>query len=63
MKDPEIDFLDIDLTKYSSLLLHAIRSLSTSGFLKKTRLYSGFKIHTKKSAKQDNFSLLVNSIL
>jgi hypothetical protein len=47
MKDPEMDFLDIDLTKYSSLLLHDIHSLSTSRFFKKTRLYSGFKIHTK----------------
>ncbi len=38
-----MDFLDINLTKDSSLLLHAIHSLSTDGFLKKTSLYSGFK--------------------
>ncbi len=35
---PEMEFLDINLTKDSSLLLHAIHNLSTGGFLKKTRL-------------------------
>jgi hypothetical protein len=40
---PEIEFLDMNLTKDSSLLLHVIHSLSTGGFLQKTRLYSGFK--------------------
>jgi hypothetical protein len=38
----EIEFLDISLTKDSSLLLHAIHSLSTGGF-KKSRLYFCFK--------------------
>ncbi len=33
----EMEFLDINLTKESSLLLHAFHSLSTIGFLKKTR--------------------------
>jgi len=37
-----MEFLDINLTKDLSLLLDAIHSLSTVGFLKKTRLYSGF---------------------
>jgi hypothetical protein len=31
-------------------LLHAIHSLSTGGFLKKNRLYSGFKNTYKKCA-------------
>jgi hypothetical protein len=35
-------FLDINLTKYYSLLLHAVQSVSTVKFFKKTRLYSGF---------------------
>jgi hypothetical protein len=41
------------LTKYFSLLLLAIHSLSTGGFFKKTRLYFGFtKILHKKSANK-----------
>ncbi len=43
-----IVFLDINLTK---------------DFLKKTIIYSGFKNTYKKSAKQENSSLLVKSIL
>ncbi len=31
-----MEFLDISLTKDSSLLLHAIHSLSTGGFLRKS---------------------------
>ncbi len=58
-----MEFLDIILTKDSSLLLHAFHSLSTGGFLKKTRLYSGFKNTYKKSAKPKNSSLFVKSIL
>ncbi len=51
---PGKEFLDINLTKDLSLImLHAIHSLSTSGFLKKTRLYSGFKNTYKKSAKRE----------
>ncbi len=41
--NPEMEFLDMNLTKDSSLLLHAIHSLSIGRLLKKTRLYSGFK--------------------
>ncbi len=44
-----MEFLDIKLTKDSSLLLHAIHSLSTGGISKKTRLYSGFE-NTKKNS-------------
>jgi hypothetical protein len=51
---PGMEFLDINFTKDLSLMLHAIHSLSTtSGFLKKTRLYSGFKNTFKKSAKRE----------
>ncbi len=32
----EMEFLDINLTKDSSLLLHGIHSLSIGGFFKKT---------------------------
>jgi hypothetical protein len=46
-KKPEMEFLDISLTKDLSLLLYAIHSLSTGGFWKKTRLYSGLKIQKK----------------
>ena len=34
-KFPEMEFLDINLTKDSSLLLHAILSHSTGGFSRK----------------------------
>jgi hypothetical protein len=50
---PEMEFLDINLTKDSNLLLHAIHSLSTGRFLKKFRLYSGFKNTYKKSTNQE----------
>jgi hypothetical protein len=60
---PEMEFLDINLTKDSSLLLHAIHSLSTGGFLKKPETTLVLTIHTKKTAKQENSSLFVNSIL
>ncbi len=53
---PEMEFLDVNLTKDSSLLLHAIHS----PFL----LYSGLKKkHKKKFAKQENSSLFMKSIL
>jgi hypothetical protein len=55
----EMELLDIILTKNSSLLLCPFYWQ----VLKKTMLYSGFKILTKKSAKQENTSLFVNSIL
>ncbi len=58
-----MEFLDIDLAKDSSLSLHAIHSLSTGGFLKKTRLYSGFKNTYKKLLKQENSIPFINSVL
>jgi hypothetical protein len=45
-KSTEMEFLDIYLTKDSSIFLHTIHSLST-GAIKKIRLYYGLKIHTK----------------
>jgi hypothetical protein len=48
----------INLTKDSSLLLPAIRSLSTG---RKSDSTLALKIHLKKSAKQENLSLFVNS--
>jgi hypothetical protein len=46
--------LDINFTKDLSLLmLHAIHSLSTSGFLKKTRLWFKKKKTYKKSVKRE----------
>jgi hypothetical protein len=56
-----MEFWDINLTKDLSLLLHAIHSFGTGGFLKKTILFCGFKstVHTKKSAKHENSSLFV----
>ncbi len=46
-----MEFLDTNLTKDSSLLLHAIHSLSTGGYVKKTRLCCGFKKTYKKIRK------------
>jgi hypothetical protein len=42
-KSTEMEFLDVNFTKDSSLFLHAIHSLSTGGFSNKTRLYFGIK--------------------
>jgi hypothetical protein len=56
---PEMEFLEINLTNDSSLLLHAIHSLFREN---QKLLYSCFK-NTKKSTKQENSSLFVNSIL
>ncbi len=50
---PEMEFLDINLTKDSSLLLSAIHIPFYWRILKKTILFSGLKILTKKSAKLD----------
>jgi hypothetical protein len=47
---PELEFLDINLTKDSSLLLHDFHSPFYLRFLKKTILHCGFK----KSGKQEN---------
>ncbi len=50
----EMEFLDINLTKDSSLLLHAIYSQSL--------YWQILKLLTKKSTKQENSSLFMNSI-
>ncbi len=55
--------MDINLTKDSSLLLHAILSLFYCRILQKTILYSGYKTPYKKSSKQENSSLFMNRIL
>jgi hypothetical protein len=48
----EIEFLDINLTRDSSLLLHAIHNPFYWRILKKTILYSGFNNPYKKSTKK-----------
>ncbi len=53
----EMEFFDINLTKDSSLLLHATYSPFYMRFLKKTILFSRFKNRCNKSAKQENLSL------
>ncbi len=59
----EMEFLDISLQKTSSLLLHGIHSPFYWRILKKTMLYSGIKNTCKKLAKQENWSLFMNSIV
>ncbi len=54
---PEMEFLDINLTKDLSLLLHPIHSPFYWGILKKPYSSLVFQILTKKSAKQENSSL------
>jgi hypothetical protein len=44
----EMEFLDINLTKDSHILLYAIHSPFYRCILKKTILFSGFKNHYKK---------------
>jgi hypothetical protein len=51
-------FLNINMTKGLSLLLHAIHSLSTGGFFKKTRLYSGFKNTLKEIRETRNLEFI-----
>jgi hypothetical protein len=58
-----MEFLEINLTKDSSLLIHAIHSPFYWRILKKTIHFSGFKSSYKKSAKQENSSLFMKSIL
>jgi hypothetical protein len=60
-----MEFLDMSLTKDSSLcsMLFTVPSTVYWQILQKPILYSGFKLHTKKSAKQENPSLFVNNIL
>jgi hypothetical protein len=60
---PEMKLLDINLTKDSSPLLHAIHSPFSWRILKKTILFFGFKNPLKKFAKQEYSSLFMNSIL
>jgi hypothetical protein len=55
-----MEFLDINLTKDSSLLLYASRSLFYWELLKKTILYSGFKNQYKLIRKTRNSSLFMN---
>jgi hypothetical protein len=55
----EMEFLDISLTKDSSLLLHAIHWQIS----KKTILFFGFKNPYKKIRKTKNSCLFMNSIL
>jgi hypothetical protein len=58
-----MEFLDINLTKDSSLQVHAIHSPLNWWILKKTILFSGFiKYFQKKSEKQESSSLFMNSI-
>ncbi len=59
----EMEFLVINLTKDSSLLLHAFHSPFYWRILQKTILYSGFKNPYEKSSKQKNSSIFVNSLL
>jgi hypothetical protein len=44
----EMEFLDINVTKGSKLLLHAVKSLFLWRISKKTMVYSGFKNPCKK---------------
>jgi hypothetical protein len=46
---PEMEFLDFNLTKDSSPLLHAIHNPFYWRILKKAIIYSGFKYTYKKS--------------
>jgi hypothetical protein len=58
-----MEFLDINLARDASLLLHASQSLSIGGFLKEIKFNSGFKHTTKIRDTKKNLSLFVNSIL
>jgi hypothetical protein len=59
-----MEFLDINLTKDSSILRHAIHSNSYWQILKIIILLSSFKNpYKKKSAKQENLSLLMNAFV
>jgi hypothetical protein len=60
---PKMEFFDINLSKCLSLLLYAILSPYYWRILMKTILFFGLKILTKKSAKQENLSLFMNSNL
>ncbi len=60
---PEMEFLEINLTKDSSLLLHAIHSLFHWRIFKKMYSSLVLKILTKKSTKKEISSQFMNSIL
>jgi hypothetical protein len=60
---PVMEFLDISLTKDSSLLLRAIHSSFYWQILKKTILFYGFENPFKKIREQDSSILFMNSIL
>jgi hypothetical protein len=59
----DMEFLDISLTKDSSLLLHAIPSPFYWQILKKTILFSGFNTLDEEIRETRNSSNQVNSIL
>jgi hypothetical protein len=61
---PEVEFLDVNLTDDSSILLHVIHSPfgSIGGFYRKTCSTLVLKI-INYSTKQENSSLFMNSIL
>jgi hypothetical protein len=59
----EMEFFDVNLTKDSSLFLHAIHSLFYWRIYREPNSTLVFKTHTKKSAKQENSSLFMNKIL
>ncbi len=46
---PEMEFLDINITKDLSLLIHAVHSPFYLRILKKSLLFSGFKISYNKN--------------
>jgi hypothetical protein len=54
-----MEFLDINLAKDSMPFTVPL----TGGFQRKTILFPGFKNSYKKSAKQENLSLFMNSIV
>ncbi len=62
-ENPEMEFLDINVTKDSSLLLHAIYSPFLRQILKNTKLFTGFHGPFKKSAKQEKSSQFMKGIL
>ncbi len=55
--------MDINVTKDSSLLLHAIYSPFYRQIFQKTKLFTGFQDPYQKSAKQENSRLFMNGIL
>jgi hypothetical protein len=58
-----MEFLDINLTRDWSLLLHPIHSLFYSDFKENNSFLGFFKKSLQKSAKQENSRLFMNNIL